>query len=226
MLPKIRLKKTEQDAVAISHEGVKWYFFLLFNHFFRLMGLNLLTIACLLSVVLFPTGMAAACRAVLVLTKGRGGLFWEEYRLEFKDRILKKFGAWALMMLIPVALALWTRIFGLDAHISEWILYIGFLLSCAVQAYFFVVTAAMDLPLSDCLINAFALAVLEWPTTLAIAAALILTAALGILLYPYSTMVLFLLFFGCFILFVCQRGLQILRKRDLLLPRSGEDPES
>lgn len=225
MFPKIRLKHIDQDATPIRHQGVKWYFFLLFNHFPRFLGLNILTLGCCLSIVLFPAGMSAACRATLMLARGHGGLFWEEYKLEFKDRIIGKFAFWALMMLMPLALAIWARILGLDNHVGEWVLYIGLLLSFAAQAYFFVVAAAMDLPLGSCLTNALGLMVLEWPTTLAFIAALVLMVILGFLLYPYSVVFAVLLFFSCMILFVCQRCLHIFRKRELLLPRSDSKEE-
>lgn len=226
MFLKFRRKREDQDAVPIPHRGARWYFFLLFDHFFRLMGLNILTLACCLTVVLLPAGITAACRAVLMLVRGSGGMFWEEYRAEFKNRFFAKLGIWLLMMLTPLTLAMWGRMFGLGSHITEWIIYISLLISFAAQAYFFVVIAAMDLAPVTCLTNALGLMVLEWPTTLAFIVIVVASVVLGVLLYPYSVIVLFLVFFSCTILFVCQRCLHILEKRQLLLPRGSRLEDS
>lgn len=217
---KFRSQKGDKDAAPIKRTGLFWYIFLLTNHFFRLLGLNLLTLACCATVVLAPAALSAACKSVLMMVKGEGGLFWEDYRQEFKERFPQKLGYWLMMQLVPLALSLWSHIFGAPGAVVEWILYIGLLFSAVVQSYFFTMVAAVELPLSVCLKNALLLTVLELPTTLSLLVVFVAVLVGMYLLYPYSLILLFILF-SAMILFICQQCRAVFLKRELMLPRTG-----
>lgn len=219
-LPKIRLKKQDRDVDPVKRTGIYWYIFLLSNHFFRMLGLNLLTVACCATVVLAPAAVSAACKAVLMMVKGEGGLFWEDYRQEFREKLPQKLGYWVMMMLVPLSVALWCRMFGMPAEVAEWILYFGLLLSAVVQAYFFTMAAAVELPLATCMKNALLLTVLELPSTLLMLAVFAAVLVGMYLLYPYSIPLLFIVFSGT-ILFICQTCRAVFLKRELMLPRTG-----
>lgn len=213
-----RKQKKQRPDRPIPKDGFLWCYYLLGNHLFRFFGFNLLTIFCCATVVLFPAGMSAAFRACAMLLRGRSGLFWEEYRDEFRSDFFKKFGCWSMMILIPLGLGMWTYILGFDTAVTEWTICVLLFLSVIFQAYWFNLIVLLDLPVGTNVKNAFLLMILEWKTTLVFGLAFALILAATYLSYPYSLPVLFFLLLSVIILCVCQQCQRIFARRGLLLP--------
>lgn len=212
-------QKKQKNGKPISKDGFLWCFYLGGTHLFRFFGLNLVTLACCVSVVLLPAGVSAAFRACAMLLRGRSGLFWEEYRDEFKSCFLKKLACWLMMLLIPVGLGLWTHILGFGPAVTEGTICILLALSVIFQAYWFNLIVLLDLPMGTNVKNAFLLMVLEWKTTLAFGFAFAVILAAVYFLYPYSLLALFFLLLSAMILCVCQQCQRIFARRGLLLPK-------
>lgn len=206
----------------ISREGFAWCLYLIGSNLLKVVWLSLITGICCATLVLAPAAITGGYRGLLVLLRGKGGLFWEDFREDFTDRFLKKLGLWLLMLLVPVAVGLWLYIFGTDVAIVRWVILIGLLLSLVVQAYFFPMLAAMKISLGDCLKNALLLTVLEWKTTICF---LILIALVGYgsyLLFPYSIPVLCFILISCMMLVICQQVRRIIIRRGLYLPEENK----
>ena len=214
-----RKQKKQKPDRPIPKDGFLWCYYLLGNHLFSFFGLNLVTLLCCASVVLFPAGVSAACRACAMLLRGKSGLFWEEYREEFKADFGKKLGCWLMMLLVPFSAGLWLYLLGFGEKAAEYTIYICLAVSVLLQAYWFNLISLVDLPMGTNLKNAVLLMVLEWKTTLVFAVlfGIILTAVY--FLFPYSLLVLFFLLLSARILCVCQQCQRIFSRRGLLLPR-------
>lgn len=206
----------------ISREGFAWCLYLLGSNLLKLVWLSVVVFFCCVTVVLAPAALTGGFRALLVLLRGKGGLFWEDFREDFSDRLFKKLGMWLMMLLVPVAVGLWLYILGMDVSAVRWVILIGLLLSGVLQAYFFPMLAAMKLSLGDCLRNAFLLLILEWKTTLCFGLGLGLVAGGTYLLFPYSIPVLCFLLISCIMLLVCQQVRRIIIRRGLYLPEKNQ----
>ena len=181
--------------------------------------MNLLTILCCASVVLAPAGISAACRACAMLLRGKSGLFWEEYREEFKANFLKKLLCWAMMLMIPVSIGLWAYILGFGAKVTEWLICVLMAVSILLQVYWFNLISLVELPLGTNVKNAVLLLILEWKTTVVFGLVLSIVTAGMYFFYPYSLVVLFSALLSAMILFISQQCLRIFTRRGLLLPR-------
>ena len=213
-----RKQKKQRPERPIPKDGFLWCYYLLGNHLFRFFGFNLLTLFCCATVVLFPAGMSAAFRACTMLLRGRSGLFWEEYRDEFKADFFKKLGCWIMMILIPLGLGMWTHILGFSPAVTERTICVLLFLSVIFQAYWFNLIVLVDLPVGTNVKNAFLLMILEWKTTFVFGLAFFLILVVTYLCYPYSLPVLFFLLLSVIILCVCQQCQRIFARRGLLLP--------
>ena len=214
-----RKQKKQKPDRPIPKDGFLWCYYLLGNHFFRFLCMNLITILCCASVVLAPAGISAACRACAMLLRGKSGLFWEEYREEFKANFLKKLLCWAMMLMIPVSIGLWAYILGFGAKVTEWLIYVLMAVSILLQVYWFNLISLVELPLGTNVKNAVLLLILEWKTTVVFGVVLAIVTAGMYLYYPYSIVVLFSALLSAMILFISQQCLRIFTRRGLLLPR-------
>ena len=214
-----RKQKKQKPDRPIPKDGFLWCYYLLGNHFFRFFGMNLITVLCCASVVLAPAGISAACRACAMLLRGKSGLFWEEYREEFKANFLKKLLCWAMMLMVPVGLGLWTYILGFGAKVTEWAIYILLAVSFLLQVYWFNLISLVDLPLGTNVKNAVLLLILEWKTTVVFGVVLATVTAGVYFLFPYSLVVLFSALLSAMILLISQQCQRIFTRRGLLLPR-------
>ncbi len=210
-------KTTETTEKRISRTGFAWCLYLVGTNLMKMVWLSVIVFLCSCTVVLAPAAITGANRSLLILLRGKGGLFWDDFREDFLDRFGKKLGYFLLMLLIPVAIGLWLYILGAGAKTARIVILVGLLVSAVVQSYFFPMLAAMKLSLGDCLKNAVLLMVLEWKTTLCF---LVLYGAAGMgafFLFPYSIPVLCFLLIGCMMLVVCQQVRRIILRRGLYL---------
>ncbi len=198
------------------------YFYLLFTYFFRLFALNLLMLLCFLPVVTVPAAVTGASRALCSLIRGNPSYFWEEFRMEFRDRFFGKLGVWALLTLLPVSLSLWVRLLGGGAGLAEAVFLGAGTLFALLQCYFFTLVSIVELPLWVCLKNAALLLVLEWRNTLFLFFTLAALAFLGYNLYPYTLAPLAVILVSGTALFVCGRCMGVFERRRLLLDKKDE----
>ena len=199
----------------VSRDGFAWCLYLMGTNILRNLWLSvILTLGCA-TVVFAPAVITGANRSILMLLRGRGGLFWEDFREDFADRFFKKLGYWLMMMLVPVAVGLWLYILGAQVKLVYIVISVGVIFSLILQTYFFVMLAAMEIQLSDCLKNAFLLFFLEWKTTLVFFVAFSVVIIVAYLTFPYSIPVLSFYLFSCIMILTCQQVRRIIIRRGL-----------
>lgn len=229
---KIKVTKKEKPVLAdetgkhkrnISRESLLWCLYQFGIHLFRMFGLNLLLTFCCCTVVLLPAAITGATRGMMMLLRGKGGLFWVEFKEEFRSHFGKKLFIWLMMMLLPVAVGFWASFLRLPSEAAETLIYVLMAVSLAVQTWFFTQLASLELSPGICLKNAVLMTILEIPTTLAI---LILygAALAGVyFLYPYSIPVLISLLLAFIMIFVCQLCRKAFIRRKLYIEPTKEE---
>lgn len=215
VFPLANKKNTEKRKKKISRTGFAWSLYLLGSNLLKMVWLSVVVTVCCCTVVLAPAAVTGGCRSLLMLLRGRGGLFWDDFKEDFTDRFLKKLGYWLMMVLIPVAVGLWMYILGAKAETVRWVILGLSLVSAVLQAYFFVMVACVDLSLDKCLKNGALLLFLEWKTTLVFLVCFGAAAASVYLLFPYSIPVLCFLGFSCMMLLVTQQVRRIILRRGI-----------
>ena len=76
--------RREGRGLPAPREGARRFFYLFWNHAWKLIRLNLLFLACCIPVVTMPAALCAMDRALIVLVREGNVLLWEEFRDEFK----------------------------------------------------------------------------------------------------------------------------------------------
>lgn len=199
----------------ISREGFAWCIYLMGTNILRNIWLSVLLAVGFVTMVFAPAVITGANRSILILLRGRGGLFWDDFREDFADRFFKKLGYWLMMMLIPVAIGLWMYILGAQIQLVTTVILVGLMLSLVLQTYFFVMLAALEITLSDCLKNAFLLLVLEWKTSIVFFIAYSVIVFVAYFTFPYSIPVLSFYLFSCIMILTCQQVRRIIIRRGL-----------
>lgn len=212
MVKKKDLLKPERK---ISREGFAWCIYLMGTNILRNLWLSILVAVGCVTVVFAPAVITGANRSILILLRGRGGLFWEDFREDFTDRFFKKLGYWLMMMLVPVAIGLWLYILGAETGLVTIVILAGLLLSLVLQTYFFTMLAALEISLSDCLKNAFLLLILEWKTSFVVLFSYAVILIIAYLTFPYSIPVLSFYLISCIMIMTCQQVRRIIIRRGL-----------
>ena len=76
--------RREGRGLPAPREGARRFFYLFWNHAWKLIRLNLLFLACCIPVVTMPAALCAMDRALIVLVREGNVLLWEEFWDEFK----------------------------------------------------------------------------------------------------------------------------------------------
>ena len=76
--------RREGRGLPAPREGARRFFYLFWNHAWKLIRLNLLFLACCIPVVTMPAALCAMDRVLIVLVREGNVLLWEEFRDEFK----------------------------------------------------------------------------------------------------------------------------------------------
>ena len=121
--------RREGRGLPAPREGARRFFYLFWNHAWKLIRLNLLFLACCIPVVTMPAALCAMDRALIVLVREGNVLLWEEFRDEFKKDFWRSLplgllfgGLLFLGYFIGVALGLVTGITcGYSARIRYWV---------------------------------------------------------------------------------------------------------
>lgn len=192
-------------------EGIGRYFYLLWTHAWKLIGVNLLFIAFSLPVVTMPAALCALNRVLIKLVRDGNVFLWEEFRDEFKGDFLRSlpigllFGALLFLgyFLISLAMGNMNSIYG-PFFLAFGLLVIVFSLARAIYA--FLMRAMFSLRNRDILKNANVMAAVRGGRSLIAAGILLLGYVLAYMFFPYSFIVVLLCGFSlthytiCFIL--------------------------
>lgn len=175
-------------------DGIGRFFYLLWAHGWKLVGVNLLFIACSLPVVTMPAALCALNRVLIKLVRDGNVLLWEEFRDEFKGDFLHSlpigllFGALLFLgyFLLSLAMSNLNSIYGLLC-MAFGLLVTVFSLARAIYA--FLMRAMFALRNRDILKNAHIMAAARGGRGLIAVAILLVGYVLAFLFFPYSLIV-------------------------------------
>ncbi len=204
------LRREGTDQLA-PKEGIAKYFYLLWNHAWKLIGVNLLFLAFSLPVVTLPAALCAMNRVLIKLVRESNVFLWEEFRDEFKSDFLRSlplgllFGALLFLgyFLISFGMANYSNLVGMLAF-AIGIVTLVFSMSRAIYA--FLMRAMFALKTRDLLKNANIMAATRGGRGLIAVGILLVCYALVAMFFPYSLIVVLLFGFSlmqytlCFVL--------------------------
>lgn len=192
-------------------EGIGKYFYLLWNHAWKLIGVNLLFIAFSLPVITIPAALCALNRVLIKLVRDSNVFLWEEFRDEFKGDFLRSlplgllFGGLLFLgyFLLSFGMANYNNIIGMLAF-ALGLLTLVFSTSRAIYA--FLMRAMFSLKNRDILKNANIMAATRGGRGLIAVGIQLVGFALVFMFFPYSLIVVLLCGFSltqytlCFVL--------------------------
>lgn len=204
------LRREGKDRLA-PKEGLAKYFYLLWNHAWKLIGVNLLFILFSLPVITLPAALCAMNRVLIKLVRDSNVFLWEEFRDEFKGDFLRSlplgllFGGLLFLgyFLLSLGMGNYTSLIGMMFFALGLVL-LFFSLSRAIYA--FLMRAMFSLKNRDILKNANIMAAARGGRGLIATAIVLIGFLLAFLFFPYSLAVVILFGFSltnytlCFIL--------------------------
>lgn len=189
-------------------QGAKRFFFLLLNHPWKLVTVNLLFFVFCLPVLTIPAAFCGMNRVLIKLVRDGNCFLWSEFIKEFKANLFKSlpFGFISAFLLFAsyyfFSLSISYGQNGFDILTGA----IGFfLLGFAVlfSSYIFVFLPTLALKNKSIAKNAFIMSATEWKTNLIIIGSLFLTVFFTIAFFPYTIIFLIFIAFSLYQLIVC-----------------------
>lgn len=177
-------------------KGVKRFFFIFYNHFWKLITLNLLFLAFCIPVVTIPAALCGANRVLILLVQEGNCFLWRDFIKEFKSSFFKSlpFGLLYAFLLLDSVYALGISM--TRDNVNIWTATVAFLLFGAATLFFsYVFVFIPSLPLKNKHIakNAFIFMLTEWKTNLILLASTIALIALLMILVSYIFIIAFVL---------------------------------
>lgn len=196
-----REKIPAQDMTqAPPEQGARRFFFLLKNHFWKIVALNALFLLFSLPLITMPAALCGMNRVCVKLVREGNCFLWYEFWKEFKAELWKSlpFGILygAELFLGYYCLSLCISNGGMAGLLFGALGTILLLVATVGGGYVFVMLAMVSLSNRDILKNALALSGLEIKKTLGIVGLALLFAAFLLLLYPTSLIALPVFFFA------------------------------
>ena len=156
-----------EDAAEIPKSGTGLFWFVLKNHWMRLILLNLLFCVCSIPVVTLPAAYGALIAVTMQWARRVPDV--EPFRVYFaawKPHFLAKTAVALLLCIAPASVAGYVYVFTANGAAFYALLFVFGLVSFLVQSYFFAQLAVLDIGVGSALKNAFLLLGVEWKCTL------------------------------------------------------------
>lgn len=144
-------------------KGIKRFFFLVYTHFWRLIGLNLLFILFCLPVVTIPPAITALNNVLIALAREGNVFYFRDFIDEFKSSLIKSWIAFLpWLAMIAIAVIGYMSMDNVYGSVVPIVLFITVctLLFCYTN-YCFAMIALIDLPLGSIIRNAAIMVVIE-----------------------------------------------------------------
>ncbi len=188
-------------------KGIRRFGFLLWNHFWKLITLNLLFIAFCIPVVTIPAAFCGMNRPLIKLVRDGNCFLWSEFIKEFKANLLKSlpFGILGAFFLLDAYYFLSLSISAPDGfEIFTGALGFMFILFAVLfSSYVFVFLPTLSLNNRSIAKNALILLITEWKTSLTIIGCMLLNVFVTIAFFPYTIFFLLFISFSLYQLAVC-----------------------
>lgn len=185
-----------EDAAEIPKSGTGLFWFVLKNHWMRLILLNLLFCVCSIPVVTLPAAYGALIAVTMQWARRVPDV--EPFRVYFaawKPHFLAKTAVALLLCIAPASVAGYVYMFTANGAAFYALLFVFGLVSFLVQSYFFAQLAVLDIGVGSALKNAFLLLGVEWKCTLKLLATggllLVLSVVFTTYMIPFLALCVF-----------------------------------
>lgn len=189
------------EAGAVRQYGWERVWLVLSQQWLKMIGLNLLYVACCLPVFTIPAATGALHRVTLNWVRSRFDGVVSAFFQEFRTDFLRRTGWGLVLLLIPLSLPVYPLILRMEGGCIP-VFLVTVLLYFCFSHYFYPLVVLLDVPVWANVKNAFAMAVLERRTTLMMLATAGVLDALLLVLTAYAAP-LFLFFLCSFNCLVC-----------------------
>ena len=185
-----------EDAAEIPKSGTGLFWFVLKNHWMRLILLDLLFCVCSIPVVTLPAAYGALIAVTMQWARRVPDV--EPFRVYFaawKPHFLAKTAVALLLCIAPASVAGYVYMFTANGAAFYALLFVFGLVSFLVQSYFFAQLAVLDIGVGSALKNAFLLLGVEWKCTLKLLATggllLVLSVVFTTYMIPFLALCVF-----------------------------------
>lgn len=203
-----------EDAAEIPKSGTGLFWFVLKNHWMRLILLNLLFCVCSIPVVTLPAAYGALIAVTMQWARRVPDV--EPFRAYFaawKPHFLAKTAVALLLCIAPASVAGYVYMFTANGAAFYALLFVFGLVSFLVQSYFFAQLAVLDIGVGSALKNAFLLLGVEWKCTLKLLATGGLLLVLSVVFTTYMIPFLALCVFSLTALSVSAEASDVIDRR-------------
>lgn len=198
--------------------GIRRFGFLLWNHLWKLVTVNLLFIAFSIPVITMPAALCGMNRALIVLVREGNCFIWDEFWKEFKANLFKSlpFGLLSAVLLFMSYYTLSVSTSSEDISLSIFAGAIGLFilgLTLLFSSFVFVLLPSLALNNRHIAKNAIILMVTEWKTDLIILGGTLGMVFLAVAFFPYTSILLLLIWFSLTQLMICAAVGEPLQRR-------------
>lgn len=200
-------KEGKGEVEPLPAGGAKLFFFLLGTYFFKLIGLNLLTILLSLPVVTIPASLTALSRVMMKLTLSGYCSIYQEFFSEWKSAILR-YLPFSLITALPSVggvLLMYSRVStlsGIGGFAMLAICALVFLFVYLLWCYAFPLFSLIDLPVWQNVRNAMFFVATQRKSNFALLLPIVIEA-LCLLLLPWTVPAFLLLLLSVPALWIC-----------------------
>lgn len=207
LIKKKRFAPGKGVTEAPPERGIRRFGFLLWNHMWKLVTLNLLFLAFSIPVVTMPAAMCGMNRVLIKLVREGNCFLWDEFRKEFRQSLFKSlpFGAIFAFLMYDgyYALSMGTSNSGGMSVLLTGVGCFLMILTALYFSYVFVLMPTLALKNRYLAKNAFILMMTEWKTNLVIIGCTLISALFLAAFFPYTAIVALLFWFALAQLVVC-----------------------
>lgn len=206
------------DKNAPPLKGLPLFFSILINHFFKLVGLNLIFLLFCIPVVTIPASIAGMTFVLRNLAEEKPVFlwsdFWDAFKSNFKQSLFYGLLLAAAIALFTVSIPFYNAV--LNTSILFYIpgiisLTLAFVFAL-MNFYVFLMIVSVDLKLGVILNNAFRLSFIAlWRNLLTLILVLLLAFA-AFLFFPFSLIFLLFIWFSFVGLLICFRSFPVIKK--------------
>ncbi len=198
--------------------GIRRFGFLLWNHLWKLVTLNLVFLMFSIPVVTIPAAVCGVNRVLIKLVREGNCFIWDEFWKEFKANLFKSlpFGLLFAVLLFMSYYALSVSTSSGDISLSIFAGAIGLFilgLTLLFSSYVFVLLPSLALKNRHIAKNAFILMVTEWKTDLIILGGALGMVFLAVAFFPFTSILLLLIWFSLTQLMICAAVGEPLQRR-------------
>lgn len=187
---------------AVPDKGFKRFLFILSNHFFNLISLNLVFLLSCMPIITIPAALFALTNVVMVLYHTGTYSFYNDYFLEFKNKFFLIIIPVFLLALFPISVVLWFFIFGYsNLGIGVGIILVPF--SFLALIYFMFLTAVNKNSTTENMKKSLLMVFRNLSTSIKLVFTPLSLYFLGIHLLPFTLIPTIFVLFSVGQLFVC-----------------------